>query len=91
MIRGGRHFKPPYVEEDYIRRDPPPAIKADKAKIPKEVEEDKVLAQLKKTQASISISGLLMASQKHRDALLEAMVGKKRFLWTLNFSRFCQS
>ena len=48
-----------------------------KAKTPKETEEDKVLAQLKKTQASISIWGLIMASQKHRDAILESMAGKE--------------
>ena len=69
LTREGRHFKLAYLEEDYPGRDLPPAREAIKAKAPKETEEDKVLAQLKKTQASISIWGLIMASQKHRDAI----------------------
>uniref|UniRef100_A0A2N9IKX1 Uncharacterized protein n=1 Tax=Fagus sylvatica TaxID=28930 RepID=A0A2N9IKX1_FAGSY len=77
LMRGGGHFKPTYLEEDYPGRDPPPAREADKAKAPKESEKDKVLAQLKKTQASISIWGLIMASQKHRDAILEALARKE--------------
>jgi hypothetical protein len=44
LTRGGRHFKPAYLEEDYPRRDPPPAREVDKAKAPKEVEKDRVLA-----------------------------------------------
>ena len=55
FIGGGRHFKPAYLEEDYPGRDPPHAREANKAKAPKEIKEDRVLAQLKKTQASISI------------------------------------
>ena len=77
LMRGGRHFKPAYQEEDYPRRDPPPIREADKAKTPKETEKDRVLAHLKKTLASISIWGLIMASQKHRDAILEALAGKE--------------
>ena len=49
LTRGGRHFKPSYLEEDYSRRDPPPVREADKTKVSKEIEKDKVLAQLKKT------------------------------------------
>jgi hypothetical protein len=73
LTRRGRHFKPTYLEEDYPRRDPPPTWEADKAKALKETEENQALAQLKKTQASISIWGLIMASQKHRDAILESL------------------
>jgi hypothetical protein len=64
LTRGGRHFKPAYLEEDYPEQDPPPTREADKAKAPKETKEDRVLAQLKKTQVSISIWGLIMALQK---------------------------
>uniref|UniRef100_A0A2N9G339 Integrase catalytic domain-containing protein n=1 Tax=Fagus sylvatica TaxID=28930 RepID=A0A2N9G339_FAGSY len=41
LTRGGRNFKPAYLEEDYPGRDPPPAREADKAKAPKETEEDR--------------------------------------------------
>ena len=40
-------------------------------------EEDRVLTQLKKTQAHVSILGLLVASHKHPNALLDALNGKK--------------
>ena len=40
-------------------------------------EEDKVLMQLKMTQAHVSVWGLLMASQKYRKALLDALNGKE--------------
>ena len=40
-------------------------------------EEDKVLMQLKMTQAHVSVWGLLMASQKHHKALLDALNGKE--------------
>ena len=36
-------------------------------------EDDTVLKQLKKTQAQASIWDLLMASKKHRDALVKAL------------------
>ena len=39
-------------------------------------EEDRVLIQLKKTQAHVSVWGLLIASQKHCKALLDALNGK---------------
>ena len=59
LTRWGRHFKLAYLEEDYPGRDPPPIREADKAKTTKEIEEDKVLTQLKKTQASISMDTTL--------------------------------
>uniref|UniRef100_A0A2N9FZ87 Uncharacterized protein n=1 Tax=Fagus sylvatica TaxID=28930 RepID=A0A2N9FZ87_FAGSY len=77
LTGGGRHFKPAYLEEDYLGRDPPHAREANKAKALKETKEDRVLAQLKKTQASILIWRLIMASQKHRDAILEALARKE--------------
>ena len=40
-------------------------------------EEDKVLTQLKRTQATTSVWGLLMASPKHRDAILGALAEKE--------------
>ena len=40
-------------------------------------EKDRVLMQLKKTQAHVSVWGLLMASQKYRKALLDALNGKE--------------
>jgi hypothetical protein len=40
-------------------------------------EDDMVLAQLKRTQATIFIWGLLMASQKHGDTLLAALAEKE--------------
>ena len=55
LTKGGRHFMPTYLEEDYLGRDPPPTREADKDKAPKNIEEDEVLAQFKKNQASISI------------------------------------
>ena len=40
-------------------------------------EEDKVLTQLKKTQVHMFVWGLLMASHKHHNVLLDALNGKK--------------
>jgi len=40
-------------------------------------EEDRVLSQLKKTQAHVLVWGLLMASHKQRSALLDALNGKE--------------
>ena len=40
-------------------------------------EEDRVLKQLMKTQAHVSIWDLLMASQKYRKAFLDALSGKE--------------
>jgi hypothetical protein len=38
LTRGGRHFKPAYLEEDYPGRDPPFIREVDKAKAPKKTE-----------------------------------------------------
>ena len=39
--------------------------------------EDRVLTQLKKSQAQMFVWGLLMASHKHRSALLDDLNGKE--------------
>ena len=48
----------------------------------KEEDEDRVLTQLKKTQAHVSIWGLLMASHKYRSALLDALNEKEMSIET---------
>ena len=40
LMKGGRHFKLAYLEEDYPGRYPPPTREADKAKASKETEKD---------------------------------------------------
>ena len=45
-------------------------------------EKDRVLMQLKKTQAYVSVWDLLMASQKHCKALLDALNGKEVLIET---------
>ena len=62
LTRAGRHFKPLHLEEDHLGRE------VDKGKgkaIDVPQKEDEVLMQLKKTQANISIWGLLMSSRNH--------------------------
>ena len=78
IARSGKHYKPSFMENDYLGRDlgegsmpTEPRGKEDKE------EEDRVLMQLKKTQAHMSVWGLLMASQKHRKALLDPLNGKE--------------
>ena len=66
MTRGGRHFKPPHLESDN------PLGELDK-RFDVQEEEDEVLRQLKKTNANITIWGLLMASHKHRQTVLKLL------------------
>ena len=47
-----------------------------KGKEEKEVK-DRVLTKLKKTQAQVSVWGLLMACHKHHSALMDALSGKE--------------
>ncbi|XP_028107127.1 uncharacterized protein LOC114306133 [Camellia sinensis] len=69
MTRSGRYFKPPYLDQlEAFGKDK----EAEKQK-DKQLEKEDVLKQLKKIQANISIWGLLMASQVHRQATLSAM------------------
>ena len=78
ITTSGKHYKPSFLEKDHLGRDLGEGSKTlePKEKEDKE-EEDKVLMQLNKTQPHVSIWGLLMASQKHRKALLDALNGKK--------------
>ena len=65
--RGETHFKPPHLEIDNL-------IEAlNKATQQTPTEEDEVLKQLQKIQANISLWGLLMASYKHRQNLVELL------------------
>ena len=57
--QGGRHFKPLHLETD----NPVEALNRSTQQTP--TEEDEVLKQLQKTQANISLWGLLMVLYKH--------------------------
>ena len=77
ITRSGKHYKPSFLEKDHPSRDIGEGSKPTETKGKEEKEEeDRVLTQLKKTQAHLSIWGLLMASHKHRSALLDALNGK---------------
>ena len=83
ITRSGKHYKPSFLEKDYPGRDlgegskPTELRGKEDTKEKEEEEEDKVLMQLKKTQAHVSVWGLLMAFQKHRKALLDVLNGKE--------------
>ncbi|XP_077221691.1 uncharacterized protein LOC143855455 [Tasmannia lanceolata] len=69
VTRGGRVFKPAELRVDNpaeVAR----GVDNQKQKQRFEEEEDNLLNQLKKTQANVSIWGLLMASPKHRQVVL---------------------
>ncbi|XP_077252695.1 uncharacterized protein LOC143892114 [Tasmannia lanceolata] len=72
VTRGGRVFKPAELRVDnpaeVARR-----VNNQKQKQRLEEEEDNLLNQLKKTQANVSIWGLLMASPKHRQVVLREL------------------
>ena len=74
ITRSGKHYKP--LENDHPGRDLKEGSKPTEPR-GKEEEEDRVLIQLKKTQAHVSVSGLLMASKKHRKALFDALNGEE--------------
>ena len=63
----GRHFNPLNLEID----NPIEALNKATQQTPNE--EDKVLKQLEKTQANISLWGLLMALYKHRQNLVNVL------------------
>ncbi|XP_077219754.1 uncharacterized protein LOC143853944 [Tasmannia lanceolata] len=72
VTRGGRVFKPAELRVDNpaeVAR----AVDNQKQKQRLEEEEDNLLNQLKKTQANVSIWGLLMASPKHRQVVLREL------------------
>jgi len=78
ITRSGKHYKPSFLEKDYPGRNMGEGSKPTKLKGKEEKEEeDKVLTQLKKTQAHVSIWALLMASYKHHSALLDVLNGKE--------------
>ena len=78
ITRSGKHYKPSFLEKDHLGRNMEEGSKPIEPKRKEEKEEkDRVLTQLKKTQAHVSIWGLLMASHKHRNALLDALNGKE--------------
>ena len=54
ITRSGKHYKPSLLEKDHLGRDLAEPSKPTKPK-GKEEEEDRVLMQLKKTQAHVSI------------------------------------
>ena len=76
--KSGKYYKPSFLEKDHLGRDIGEGSKPTepKGKEDKE-EEDRVLTQLKITQAHVLEWGLLMASHKHRCALLVALNGKE--------------
>ena len=61
LTRGGRHFKPSYLEAD----DQVEALNRPSRPTQLQLEDDLVLKQLQKTQANISLWGLLTASYHH--------------------------
>ena len=63
----GRHFKPPHLDTN----NPVEALNRSTQQTP--AKEDEVLKQLQKTQANISLWGLLIASYKHRQNLVDLL------------------
>ena len=64
---GRRHFKPPHLETENSVE----ALNRSTQQTP--AEEDEFLKQLQKTQANISLWGLLMALYKHRQNLVDLL------------------
>lgn len=75
LTRSGRHFKATFLEGDHPGREG--EIERGGPSREEEDDEDHVLKQLKKTQANISIWGLLLALRRHRQAFLEALAKKE--------------
>ncbi|XP_077249120.1 uncharacterized protein LOC143888555 [Tasmannia lanceolata] len=73
VTRGGRIFKPAELRA----KNPAEVVRAAEVqkqnKLSCEEEDENLLRQLKKTQANISIRGLLMASPKHRQVVLREL------------------
>ena len=65
--QGGKHFKPLHLETDNLVE----ALNRSTPQTP--TKEDEVLKQLQKTQANISLWGLLMASYKHWQNLVDLL------------------
>ena len=78
ITRSRKRYKISFLENDYPGRDIGEGSKPMKPKGKEEKEEeDKVLIQLKKTQAHVSVWGLLITSHKHHSAFLDALSGKE--------------
>ena len=78
ITRSRKHYKPSFLEKDHPGRDIREGSKPTEPKGKEEKEEeDQVLTQLKKTQAHVSVWGLLMDSYKHRSALLGTLNRKE--------------
>jgi len=76
ITRSRKHYKPSFLEKDHPGRNIGEGSKPTELKGKEEKEEeDRVLTKLKKTQAHVSVWGLLMAFHKHRSALLDALNG----------------
>ena len=69
ITRGGKHFKPSYLEAD----NPLEALNQQLKNTQLQPEDDIVLKQLQKTQANISLWGLLVASYHHRQTLINLL------------------
>ncbi|XP_077240183.1 uncharacterized protein LOC143881072 [Tasmannia lanceolata] len=73
VTRGGRVFKPAELRAE----NPVEAVRAaenqGQSRPSADEEEDNLLKQLKKTQANVSIWGLLMSSSKHRKVVLKEL------------------
>ena len=65
--QGGRHFKPPHLVTDNLIE----ALNKVTQQTP--TKKDEVFKQLQETQANISLWGLLMASYKHRQNLVDLL------------------
>ena len=69
ITRGGKHFKPSHLEAD----NPLEALNQQLKNTQLQPKDDIVLKQLQKTQASISLWGLLVASYHHRQTLINLL------------------
>ncbi|XP_077228515.1 uncharacterized protein LOC143861473 [Tasmannia lanceolata] len=72
VTRGGRVFKPPKLRAENpaeIAR----AVENQNQRLSPDEDEDILLKQLRKTQANVSIWGLLMSSPKHRQVILREL------------------
>ena len=81
-VYSGKPYKESFLEKDHPSMDLGEGSKPTKPRGKEEEEEDRVLMQLKKIQAHVSVWGLLMASQKNRKAVLDALNGKEVLIET---------
>ena len=78
ITRSGKHYNLSFLEKNHPGRNMGEGSKPMEPKEKEEKdEEDRVLIQLKKTQAHVFVWGLLMASHKYHSALLDTLNGKE--------------